>query len=205
MARTYALKKRAERQEQTHRRIVEAAVALHGTVGPAKTTISALAALAGVERLTVYRHFPDETALYAACSAHWLATHPAPEPEAWRAISSPEARLRRALTEVFAFYRDGEQMIANALRDAPEIPALAAVNAPLHDLLARQHALLAEPWPAAADRRPLVRAALGHALDFAAWRSLARGQGLADDRIVELMAGMVRCAAEERTPPQAPA
>ena len=99
MARKYEMKRRARRQEETRRRITEAAVRLHQALGPAKTTISAIAERAGVQRLTVYRHFPDERALLSACSSHYAAANPPPDPEPWTRIPDPEDRLRRALAE----------------------------------------------------------------------------------------------------------
>ena len=103
MTRRYELKRGAEQQEATRRSIVEATMGLHESVGPARTTVSAVAERAGVQRLTVYRHFPDERALLAACSGHWVATNPAPDPGPWRKIRDPQERLRRALGEIYAF------------------------------------------------------------------------------------------------------
>src|SRR5512133_2157702 len=103
--RPYRMKKRAELEEETRRRITESAVALHGTLGPARTSISAIAQHAGVRRSTVYRHFPDEAALFAACSSHWRAANPPPELAAWREIDDPDERLRVALRELYGHYR----------------------------------------------------------------------------------------------------
>src|SRR5918996_4055938 len=89
--RPYRKRRRAELEDQTRLRITEAAVELHGRVGPARTTISAVADRAGVQRATVYRHFPDEDALFAACSGHWAAMNPSPDPSAWQAIRDPAA------------------------------------------------------------------------------------------------------------------
>ncbi len=197
MTRKYELKRRAERQEQTRRRIVEAAVGLHESVGPARTTVSAVAERAGVQRLTVYRHFPDERALLAACSGHWAASNPAPDPAPWRKVRDPEERLTKALTEVYAFYAGTEPMMANLVRDAPKMPVLAELLAPYDQYLAAVRDVLAAGWGVRGRRRVLLLAAVGHALDFAAWRSLARGQGLDDGRAVEVMVRMVRCAARE--------
>src|ERR671923_1576172 len=108
--RKYELKKRAERLAETHRRITEATVELHGTGGPAATRISEVARRAGVQRVTVYNHFPDEASLLGACSAHWRALHPAPDPTAW------DGDLRAALRELYAWYRETEPMMANVLR-----------------------------------------------------------------------------------------
>src|SRR4051794_40838666 len=127
MTRKYELKARAERQEETRRRITEATVDLHRTVGPARTTIAAIAERAGVQRLTVYRHFPDERSLFAACSAHWLAGDPPPDPGAWVAMTDPARRLRGALDELYAWYDRQEDMLVNTARDAPALAALAEV------------------------------------------------------------------------------
>src|ERR671915_1215643 len=102
MTRKYEMKRRARRQEETRRRIIEATVELHQTVGMARTTISAIAEKAGVQRLTVYRHFPDERALFHACTGHWRAANPPPEPGPWSQIADPHERLGMALAEVYA-------------------------------------------------------------------------------------------------------
>src|SRR5581483_5501222 len=107
--RKYELRRRAERQAETRQRIVEATVALHTTVGPAHTTIAAIAERAGVERPTFYRHFPTLPALLSACSAHGWATNPPPDPEPWLDIGDPEARLREALMQLYAYYERNER------------------------------------------------------------------------------------------------
>ena len=191
--RKYELKRRAERQAETRQRIAAATAALHQEVGPARTTISAIAARAGVERLTVYRHFPEEQALLEACQRHFLSEHPPPDPAPWAAIADPARRLRVALGEVYAFHRATEAMTANVLRDAPVMPALAAVLGEMARYLAAVVALLAEGWRAPDDRRDLQRAALGHALDFETWRSLTRRQGLTDEQAVSVMVSLARC------------
>jgi AcrR family transcriptional regulator len=197
MARRYELKRRAEKREETRQRIVEATVGLHESVGPARTTVSAVAQRAGVQRLTVYRHFPDERALLAACSGHWVAMNPAPDPAPWRGIRDPEERLAEALGEIYAFYGRTEPMMANLVRDAPKMPVLAELLAPYQHYLVAVRDILAAGWGARGRRRELLLAALGHALDFATWRSLVRGQGLDDGRAGELMVRMVRSAARE--------
>src|ERR687895_1195492 len=101
--RRYELKKRAERLADTRRRITEATIELHRTVGPAATQISEIARRAGVRRMTVYNHFPDEATLFAACSAHWRALHPAPDLARWRVIAEPGERLRVGLGELYAW------------------------------------------------------------------------------------------------------
>jgi AcrR family transcriptional regulator len=194
MRRKYDMSWRAKRQEETRRRIVEATVELHESVGMARTTISAIAEKAGVERLTVYRHFPDERALFSACSAHYMGANPPPDPASWTQITDPEERLRTALSEVYAYHSRTEPMMANFFRDAPLKPVLVEVGAPYLQLFERMRYVLATGWGAEDERLALLLAALGHALDFQTWRSLVRQQGLGDEQAVELMAKMVRCS-----------
>ena len=122
MARKYEMKRRAGRMQQTRRRITEAAVELHQTVGPARTTVSAIAEKAGVQRHTYYAHFPELKDLYQACTAYHMERDPLPDPSRWAEISGPEERLRRALSEVYAYYGSNEAMLSNVLRDAPLDP-----------------------------------------------------------------------------------
>lgn len=194
MTRKYDMKRRAKRQEETRRRIVEATVELHKTIGMARTTISAIAEKAGVERLTVYRHFPDERALFSACSGHWNAANPPPDPASWTQIADSEERLRTALAEVYAYHRRTEPMMANFFRDAPVKPVLFEVGAPYLELFERMRYIVATGWGAEDKRLALLLAALGHALDFQTWHSLVRQQDLDDEQAVELMVKMVRCA-----------
>jgi AcrR family transcriptional regulator len=194
MRRKYDMSWRAKRQEETRRRIVEATVELHESVGMTRTTISAIAEKAGVERLTVYRHFPDERALFSACSAHYMGANPPPDPASWTQITDPEERLRTALSEVYAYHSRTEPMMANFFRDAPVKPVLVEVGAPYLQLFEQMRYVLATGWGAEDERLALLLAALGHALDFQTWRSLVRQQGLGDEQAVELMAKMVRCS-----------
>src|SRR5262245_2745979 len=124
MARKYQLKRRALHQEGTRQRIVEAAIALHTTKGPAHTSVVAIAKRAGVERPTVYRHFPRMMDLFRACSSHYWAKNPPPEPEAWLKIRDPETRLRHGLTELYGYYSVHERTIWNILRDLEDKPKL---------------------------------------------------------------------------------
>ncbi len=195
----YKLRTRAERQEETRLRIARAGVELHGTVGPSKTTISALAQKAGVGRPTVYSHFPDELSLFKACSSLDLSENPPPDPDPWLKIADPEERLRRALTEVYAYYLRRERIIYNVLRDAQ---GDAEVNANLRKVLKpmfahweRMKEILATAWEVTEERpqQQLLRGAVGVALDFQTWRTMVRGQGLTDEQAIELMVRMVRC------------
>ena len=116
------MRKRAEDVDRTRQRIVEAAVHLHGTAGPAATSIAAIAERAGVTRLTVYRHFPDETTLFEACSGHWLSQQTLPRPQDWGAIDDPAQRLKAGLADIYRFYRGGEQMLTMVIRDQHALP-----------------------------------------------------------------------------------
>jgi AcrR family transcriptional regulator len=201
VARKYELKRRAERQEATRQRIVEAAVELHQTVGGAQATISAIAARAGVERLTVYRHFPDERALVTACTGHYLAQHPLPDPTPWQQVDEPEDRFRTGLAEVYAYHRRTEQMFTHAAHDMEDVPVLRELLAPMFAHWRRMRDILARGWGDDPQPHAQVLAAIGHALDFRTWRSLVREQGLDDAQAVELMVGMVQCAARSRAAP----
>lgn len=196
--RPYKMKRRAELAEATRLRITESAVELHGTVGPARTSISAVADRAGVRRSTVYRHFPDEAALFGACSAHWLVSHPPPDISRWRAIADPGVRLESALGEMYAFYGGDAEMLENLTRDASTVPVVGQLLDGFAQMLgAAVEILLAGRGVRGAARRRTA-AAIGHALDFSTWRSLVRGQGLDDSEAVELMCGLVVAAPAAR-------
>ena len=196
--RKYEKKRRAEQESETRRRIVEAVFALHGEIGPARTTIKAIADRAGVERLTVYRHFADEGAIFAACDAHFRSETPPPNPADWADIADPGARLRAALMAFYGFYRRGEKMIANAQRDAAELPALAAVLAPQRQFVDAAREDLLAAWPARDRADTRLPAAIAHALRFDTWRSLTRVEGLEDAEAAELMVDLARAAAGPR-------
>jgi AcrR family transcriptional regulator len=190
----YNLKARAERQQQTRQRIVETAVELHRAYGPAQTTITDIAKRAGVERQTVYNHFPDELTLLKACSAHNRALNPPPDPESWRLISDPESRLRRALAEVYAYYRRNEQILANVTRDAQANSNVRKVLEPRVKHQERMRDVLAAGWEHG-DGQPhkLLYGALWVSLEFQTWHTLVRQQAFEDEEVVELMVGMVQC------------
>jgi AcrR family transcriptional regulator len=190
MARTYRLKRRAERQSETRQRIVEATVKLHTTLGPAHTSILAIAEQAGVERPTVYRHFPNSEALFTACSSHYAVENPPPEPEPWLKIDDPETRLRKALDEIYAYYSAQESALWPILRDLEDHPDLRRFSQANVRHRERVIEVLACAWPDPKSAK--LRAALGHATDFFAWRSLRR-QGLSNDQAATLMIDLARC------------
>jgi AcrR family transcriptional regulator len=193
--RPYRMKKRAELEEQTRLRITESAVALHEELGPARASISAIAERAGVRRSTVYRHFPDEEALFAACSSHWGAAYPPPDPQAWAAIEDPAERTEAALSELYAFYGRTDGMFTSLLRDEQLVVPVQRGMKQFRDYLSAVRDILmrGRGLRGAAARR--TRAAIGHALAFPTWVSLAREQELSEADAVVLMSGLVEEAA----------
>lgn len=185
--RKYEKKARAEAEAQTRRRITESAVELHGSVGPANTSMSAVAEAAGVRRSTLYRHFPDERALFGACSAHWGERNPPPHIESWARIEDPDERLRQALDELYAYYRRSGEMIDKLLRDEESVAVVAELFAPFHELLATAADLLTRGRGLRGNPAKRTRAAIGHALAFRTWQDLTEVQGLDDDQAAELM------------------
>lgn len=191
--RKYDMKKRAERQRETRRRIVEVTVELHRTRGPAHTTIKEIAQRAGVNRLTVYNYFPDTADLLRACSKRWTEQHPAPDPTPWALIRDPEERLRTALTELYSYYARTEPMRAKVLRDAETMSDLAALlEGTVVPYLRSVHELLAEGWEVRDEGRRRLLAMLALAIDFHTWHSLERGSGLSREDAVEIMLEAVR-------------
>jgi AcrR family transcriptional regulator len=195
--RKYELKKRAQEMAETHRRITEAAIELHGTVGPSRTTMSAVAARAGVERRTLYRHFPGEADLFAACSSDYFAANPWPDLENWRAIRDPQHRLERALDELYAYYERTEPMFSNVLRDAEVVEFARDAVAPLHAYLEEAAEILTIGRKVRGRRRELLGAALRHALAFSTWRSLSTN-GIGRSDVVKLITELVEGAATPR-------
>ncbi len=196
--RRYRKRRRAEQEDETRRRITEATVELHGTVGPARTTVSAIAEKAGVQRATVYRHFPDEEALFNACSTHWLAGNPLPDLDGWAAIEDPEARLRTALEQLYAWFGRTEYMLEKTTRDVATTPALQPSMELFGQWFGAATEVLVRGRPERGARRRRVKGAIGHALAFETWRSLVRAQGLAGGEAVELMVSLVAGTARPR-------
>jgi AcrR family transcriptional regulator len=185
--RPYRKSRRAELEAETRRRITESAVELHGTVGPSRTSFSAVARHAGVRRSTLYRHFPDEAALFAACSSHWIEANPFPDLSSWVAVPDPDQRLAGALAELYAHYRRTDRMLSNLLRDEDAVPAVKQQFRAFREYLDAARAILMRGRKERGQIRRRVLAATGHALAFQTWRSLTHEQGLDDRQAAELM------------------
>jgi AcrR family transcriptional regulator len=194
-SRTYELKRRAERQEETRRRIVAAAIELHTTLGPSRATVQAIAEKAGVTRPTVYAHFPDARSLFEACAGHVRATTPPPDSTPWRSIAVPSERLETALHELYGYYERLEPLLENVQRDAAVMPLVAEMNAYRVRYLEEIRDLLLRAWPARGGARARLRRAIAHALEFRTWQSLIRRQGCATDEAVALMVALAWAAA----------
>jgi|SRR5579884_719018 len=198
--RSYRKRRRAESEAQTRRRITEAAAKLHGTLGPARTTIKGIATEAGVQRATVYRHFPDLDSLFLACSTYWASLNPPPDPNAWRQLTDPDIRLRQGLSELYAWYGWAEPMLTNVFRDAPSVPAM---TQPLQDFQRHSQALhqaLMSRRSISGRSRARISAVVAHALEFATWRSLVREHRLRPEEAVALMCKLVAAAPQLKVP-----
>src|SRR5918997_564171 len=201
----YELKKRAERQEETRLRIARATLEMHEILGPALTTRSAIAQRSGVTRPTVYSHFPDDLTLGKACSSLEMSDNPLPDPGPWQQIADPEQRMRVALGELYAYFRRRERLWTNILRDQ-EMPltnddlaeaqeADAEIMEPIFVHWERMKQTLAAGWGTSDESPRLLLSAIGLTLDFQTWRAMGRTQELSDEQAIELMVGMVGCAA----------
>jgi AcrR family transcriptional regulator len=193
--RSYKLKARADRQRETRRRIVEATAALHQELGPARTTVSEVARRAGVQRLTVYNHFPDDGELFAACQGHFMARHPPPDLSAALALEDPHARVEAVLRAMYESYRVRAPMTSKVLRDRSALPALDALLERTMDAqLGQLAAALTAPFRARGGAAKRLRATVALALDFWTWERLAR-EGFDEPAAAQLMASLVGACA----------
>lgn len=193
--RRYTMGRRQQSVDDTHERIVRAAFELHREIGPAYATVSAIAERAGVERHTVYRHFPDLVSLFQACTLHGMQTTGLPQPEQWLAITDPVERLRAALIAMYAYWRRNQQLVANILRDMPVTPPLVEGSVAYQDHLGRIWQSVLGPWAhVGGEAGERTRAMAGTALEFATWQALTQRYGLSDEAAVEAMVAAVRSA-----------
>src|SRR5450759_2676455 len=196
------MRRRAEQVDETRQRITAAAVRLHTSVGPAHASIAAVAEQAGVTRLTVYRHFADLDALFAACRAHWFARNPGPDAGAWSATPSLEERAQRAFAELYGWYRDHADELYPINRDAAAMPLSAQLatetgNRMLAEALVAGHAGAVAETGTDPDGR-LLRAVACHLVDFLTWRSLVIGQGLTHGEAVDVAVRLLAALAPDR-------
>lgn len=183
MKRPYRLNHRAKTREETRRKIVEAAIKLHQAKGIASTSMRDVAEQAGVGTVTVYRHFPDDTALVGACSGTYFQRHPLPDPNGWRRVADPRGRLRLGLSETYAYHRRTEPMIARVIDEVRDSPVIEPYEAHWR----RAAEVLLDAWPDPAGHDALLRAAVGLALRFETWQTLTRHQRLSDAQAIDLM------------------
>jgi AcrR family transcriptional regulator len=193
--RPYRMKQRAAAQDATRLRITESAVELHGRFGPSQTTMAAVAEHAGVRRSTLYRYFPDEEALFDACSAHWYAQHPPPRIERWAEVAGSQRRLVVALEELYAWYRETGTMLDHLIRDETLVPSVGRRFRGFHELRAAAQAALLDGRGLEGRRKAAVAAAIAVALQFETWRAACREGGLNDREAAELFARLVAVAA----------
>jgi AcrR family transcriptional regulator len=189
------MRRRSENIDDTRLKIVEATVELHGTVGPAATTVMGIADKAGVTRATVYRHFPDDISLHNACSMHWLNQQVRPNPDAWAKIAGAEERLRAGLADLYRFYRNGESMLSLIYRDFEYLPAEHQLELQERDHHFRDLLLAAFPERTRGDHR--LRGVVGHAVSFWTWRSLCINNKLSNQAALGVMADLAMNTARQ--------
>ena len=189
------LRARALRQSQTRQRITQAALELHQQRGPLHTTITEIAQRAGVERLTVYRHFPDETSLHQACQQHFFASHPLPNLALWREVPTFSNRIQLGLSELYEYWDQTHQMFSSVLRDHAVDPERSGAGVVKFMSLACEALLDGED--VSGHPRQLQRALVGHAVHFYTWRSLVQEEGLSKKDAVKVMCQMILSARTE--------
>jgi AcrR family transcriptional regulator len=188
MTRTYTLKKRAEQQAETRQRIVDAAVELHSTVGPSETTLSMIAEKAGVQRHTLYAHFPDERSIFQACSAEAHQRDPNPTADAWRGIADRTERLTAALTDIYGWYARNAQLLSNVMRDVERHPMVQELQKQVAPVRKGWHDVLGQGLNA--DQRIMLQVALS----FFTWRTLVKQSGVKQGAAIKLMVQAVERA-----------
>jgi AcrR family transcriptional regulator len=192
MGRKYELKRRATTQARTRQRIVEAAVALHTTIGPVRTTVSAIAERAGVQRHTVYSHFPDEQSLGLACSGLFMEQYPLPDPTPWLRIPDAERRLRCGLAELYAYFEANADQLAPILRDSEEDALVRQLlNLRVMPQLTKIRDVLADAFPARRAAKARLLAVLDVFVSLQTWRLLA--SSLTPEDMIETAVRAVRC------------
>jgi len=184
--RKYRKTRRAELQEQTRDKIVEAAMALHEDLGPRATSISAIAERAGVQRLTVYRHFEDDLAIFQACSSRWFELNPPPDPSSWQELAPAAHRTEVALLNIYRYYSETASMLSSVFRDEADVPALQEVMEGFRSYLGQIGNDLLKAWQTESKKRKDIKALINHALQFSTWKSFSQ-EKMKERRIAEVM------------------
>jgi len=187
--RKYNKTRRAEKQDETREKIVEATVALHEELGPANTSIKAIAEKSGVQRLTVYRHFPDLISLFQACSSHWFELNPPPNMAEWAGIENPGDRSHTALLAFYRYYRGTEKMWSSVYRDADKVEALRGPMGQFEAYIDQVRDDLLDSWNIKKNKKALA-ITLRHCLRFSTWSSL-KTENLSDKQMAVLVMGWI--------------
>jgi AcrR family transcriptional regulator len=195
MNRRYQLKQRAKDKDATRQKIVEAAIELHQSKGLSATSFADIAERADVGRVTVYRHFPDETSLVLACSGQYFGRFPPPEIETWKQIKDAGKRLAHALQATYRYHRQTEPMMSSVL---PEVRGMGIME-PYDNHWRRAVEILAEPFHPTPGERPALEAGLALALDFETWRLLVHSRRLSERAAINLVSKVVLCSGQKRT------
>lgn len=184
--RKYRKTRRAEQEEQTRDKIVDAAMALHEELGPRATSISAIAERAGVQRLTVYRHFEDDAAIFQACSSRWFELNPPPDLSLWQQLAPAAHQTEEALLNIYRYYSANARMLSRVYSDEADVPALQEVMEGFRSYLNQIGNDLIKAWQPESKKRKDVKALLNHALQFSTWKSLSQ-EKMKERRIAEVM------------------
>lgn len=184
--RKYTKTRRAEQQEETRDKIVEAAMALHEELGPRATSISAIAERAGVQRLTVYRHFEDDVAIFQACSSRWFELNPPPGPSLWQELAPAAQRTEEALVNIYTYYSNSAAMLNRVYSDEADVPALQEVMQGFRLYLEGISNDLLKAWQPESKKRKDIKTLINHAVQFSTWKSFSQEQ-MKERKIAELM------------------
>jgi len=187
VAREYKMVKRREKVDQTRRRIAKATYELHSTIGPAMTTIALIADRAGLPRQTVYRNYATQVELFRSCIAFGLELNPLPDPDRWHSVTDPGERLQVGLTQLYQWFEAGEPVLTNTMRDFGAVQESAEAMQPVGEVFRHIYETLSQGWESSR-----VSPLLSLAVDFATWRKLSRGQGMASSAIVEMWSDLIR-------------
>jgi AcrR family transcriptional regulator len=181
--RAYRLGRRAERAEDTRRRIVAATRALHIEQGVADTTIKQIARRADVGVGTVYYHFPSYDDVIRACGQLTFAMVRPPTDAIFAGCRSTRARIERLTHELFACYERFPDLESTRC-DRKKLPVLDQELAKFDHHVA---ALVRQAVAPAGERVQRMARAL---TDVAVYRTLT-SQGLSTSEAADQITGML--------------